>query len=707
MSYSLGVDLGTSYTAAATAREGRVEIANLGNQSATIPSVVLLKEDHTVLTGDAANRRGVTEPDRVAREFKRRVGDSAPILLGGAPQSAETLMAHLLRWVADEVAAREGGPADRLAICHPANWGQYKQDLLAQAVRIAELGSATFLTEPEAAAIHYASNQRVGAGEIVAVYDLGGGTFDAAVLRKIDDGFEILGEPEGIERLGGMDFDAAVFAHVERSLDGRLAELDPTDPTAAAALARLRNECVDAKEALSTDTDVSIQVLLPNVQTEVGLTRAEFEAMIRPSLTGSIGAMRRALASAAVTPEQVETVLLVGGSSRIPIVAEIVGNELGRPVAVDAHPKHAVALGAAMAAMAESAAAAIPPVVAPPPGPMADPMATAPIPTDPTPDPMATTAMATAPIAAAAAAAAATPTDAVATTPTEAVAATAADPAPAPVTDAPDRTTRTKAIVGIAAAVVVLGGVGTALALAGGGDDAPVAATQPSVSVPPTVATVPVAATTTPAEPVTTAASETSAPAPLPDVAAANAAVAAVADDTFSTAQLAFSGRTVTVSGLAYDQAARDAIVAAANVPGTDTVDDQMALQAAESQCTDAIRAKPNWVCLRAASWDGSAITASYVGSPDVGAAPWDIADIHLHIFGNNVPVVGAGTPGPLSDGSGTWTVWDDPSNFTGTLAGIGSPDGVPEMLCGRVATSTHTLESLDGGNCWPITATG
>ena len=389
MSYSLGVDLGTSYTAAAIARDGRVEIANLGNQSATIPSVVLLKEDHTVLTGDAANRRGVTEPDRVGRGFKRRVGESAPILLGGAPQSAEALMAHLLRWVADEVAAREGGPAEHLAVCHPANWGQYKQDLLAQAVRIAELGRATFLTEPEAAAIHYASNQRVGPGEIVAVYDLGGGTFDAAVLRKTDDGFEILGEPEGIERLGGMDFDAAVFAHVERSLGDRLAELDPGDPTAAAALARLRHECVDAKEALSTDTDVSIQVLLPNVQTEVGLTRAEFETMIRPSLTDSIGAMRRALASAAVEPEQVQTVLLVGGSSRIPLVAEIVGNELGRPVAVDAHPKHAVALGAAMAAMAADDAATAPVVVVPPPDTAIDPV----------PDPMATTELATDPMA--------------------------------------------------------------------------------------------------------------------------------------------------------------------------------------------------------------------------------------------------------------------------------------------------------------------
>ena len=111
MGYTLGVDLGTTYTAAAVYRDGRVEIATLGNRAAAIPSVVLLREDEEVLTGDAANRRGVTEPDRVAREFKRRVGDTTPIFLGGAPYSAETLMGKLLRSVVDEVSSTRGRPA--------------------------------------------------------------------------------------------------------------------------------------------------------------------------------------------------------------------------------------------------------------------------------------------------------------------------------------------------------------------------------------------------------------------------------------------------------------------------------------------------------------------------------------------------------------------------------------------------------------------
>ena len=278
MGYALGVDLGTTYTACAVHREGRVEIVALGSRTTTIPSVVFVDDDDTVLTGERAHRRAVTSPGRVVREFKRRLGDTTPILLAGAPYSAEQLTARLLRSVVDAVAELEGGMPDALMICHPANWGPYKIELLEQAVRLADLEHAAFVTEPEAAAISYASAEHVAPGEVVAVYDLGGGTFDAAVLRKTESGFEILGKPEGIEHLGGIDFDEAVFAHVRRALDGALDGLDPRTPRAMAAVARLRQDCVEAKEALSSETDVTVNVLLPDLQTEVRLTRAEFEA---------------------------------------------------------------------------------------------------------------------------------------------------------------------------------------------------------------------------------------------------------------------------------------------------------------------------------------------------------------------------------------------------------------------------------------------
>jgi actin-like ATPase involved in cell morphogenesis len=348
--FQLGVDLGTTWTAAAVARNGQVRMVGLGNRSAAIPSVVHQAHDGTTLTGDAADRRGPSEPLRVAREFKRRLGDPTPVLLGGTPYSAEALLGTLLDAVVTRVMEREGGPPTHLTVTHPANWGPYKTELFEQAVRMAGIPAATTLAEPEAAAVAYAANERVEPGALVAVYDLGGGTFDTAILRKTTDGFAILGRPAGIERLGGIDYDEAVVSHVRATLGPVLDRIDPTDPAVLSALTRLRRECVDAKEALSSDTEATIPVLLPGLQTEVRLTRGEFEAMIRPTLHATVEAMRRTMAAAAVEAYEISAVLLVGGSSRIPLVAELVSEAFGRPVAVDAHPKHAVALGAARAA---------------------------------------------------------------------------------------------------------------------------------------------------------------------------------------------------------------------------------------------------------------------------------------------------------------------------------------------------------------------
>ncbi|MEY2475578.1 MAG: hypothetical protein QOG87_893 [Actinomycetota bacterium] len=369
MSYRLGVDLGTTWTAAAVARGGRVEMAALGSRGAAVPSVIFVREDETILVGEPASRRGLTEPDRVVREFKRRFGDPTPILVGGTPYAADGLMAKMLRWVVDTVAAREGGPPDAVVVTHPANWGPYKLDLLAQAVRLADVGEAVVISEPEAAAISYAGNERMQVGETIAVYDLGGGTFDAAVLRKTADGFEVLGRPDGIERLGGIDFDEAVFSHVARTLASSFESLDPDDLSARSAVARLRDDCIDAKEALSSDTDVVIPVILPAVQTEVRLTRSEFEDLIRPALSPTADALSRALASAGVLMADLRAILLVGGSSQIPLVGQLLAERLGCPVAIDAHPKHTVAMGAARAGLSGAVAVPATPLLPPPPPP--------------------------------------------------------------------------------------------------------------------------------------------------------------------------------------------------------------------------------------------------------------------------------------------------------------------------------------------------
>ncbi|WP_147201392.1 Hsp70 family protein, partial [Pseudonocardia asaccharolytica] len=309
-----------------------------------VPSVLFMAGDGSVVVGEAAERRAVTDPDRVVREFKRRVGDPTPVVVAGRAWAAEELSARLVRWVTDRVAEREGGPAARIAVTHPAAWGAHKRELLAGALAGQGL-AVTFLAEPQAAALHYAGAERVEPGSTIAVYDLGGGTFDAAVVRKADGAFGLLGRPEGIERLGGVDFDQAVFEHVLAGCPGVFEGLDEADPAVLGAVARVRRECTEAKEALSADTEVSIPVLLPGQQSAVRLHRSEFEGLIRERVEETVAALRRAVGSAGLTPEQLSAVLLVGGSSRVPLVAQLVSEQVGRPVAVDADPKNAIAKG--------------------------------------------------------------------------------------------------------------------------------------------------------------------------------------------------------------------------------------------------------------------------------------------------------------------------------------------------------------------------
>ena len=349
--YLLGIDVGTTRTAAATCRIGawpsECEIVNLGDRSSAVPSVLFVGDDGGVLVGEAAERRATSEPDHVVREFKRRIGDPTPVLVSGRPWAPEDLAARLVQWVVERVTQREGGPATHLAVTHPASWGAHKKDLLGAALHRHGLPVA-FLAEPQAAALHYAAAERVEPGSTIAVYDFGGGTFDAAVVHKDAQGFSLLGRPEGVERLGGIDLDELVFEHVVEGLPEAFDGLDENDPAVLSAVAAVRRECTEAKEALSADTEVSIPVLTPVGQGSVRLHRSEFEAMIHPHVEETVSALHRAIASAGVGADQLTAVLLVGGSSRIPLVAQMVSEQLGRPVAVDADPKNAIAKGAAL-----------------------------------------------------------------------------------------------------------------------------------------------------------------------------------------------------------------------------------------------------------------------------------------------------------------------------------------------------------------------
>ncbi|MFI6822114.1 Hsp70 family protein [Micromonospora sp. NPDC050187] len=370
----MGIDLGTSFTAAAVASAGTVNMVPLAGQALVTPSVAFLDEKGTLLTGEAADRLGLQDPGRSTREFKRRLGDPTPVILDGAPYSPTALMASLLRSVVDTVGQAQGGPPERIVLTHPAVWGPYRREQFAAIPHLAGLsrpedepGSGSdgptviTTTEPVAAATYYCSTQPLPPDGLLAVYDLGGGTFDSAVVRNGRDGLEIIGTPEGIEWLGGADFDQALVDHVDRQLDGAVTALDPTDPGTTSVLAAVQRNCMLAKEALSSHDKAEIRVPLPESVRHVTVTREAFEQMITPPVETTIETFRRTLTAAGITLQDLTAVLLVGGSSQIPLVNRMLRDTLRRPIMINTHPKHAVALGAAMLSAApRPAARAIP-----------------------------------------------------------------------------------------------------------------------------------------------------------------------------------------------------------------------------------------------------------------------------------------------------------------------------------------------------------
>ncbi|MER7015238.1 Hsp70 family protein [Saccharopolyspora sp. NPDC000359] len=342
MSYAMGIDLGTTFTSAAIGDAAGTRMVPLSPEI-VVPSLAYHAADGTLLTGTAAAESD-GDPARLGRGFKRRLGDPTPLVLGGATYSPGALMAAQLRAVLDQVRADMGGPPTSVVLTCPAIWGPYRREQFAEVPRLADVEDVQVITEPEAAATHYSRERALGEGEVVAVFDLGGGTLDTTVLRMRSDGMEILGTPEGVEHLGGMDFDDALLALVDDRLGGAITHLDPT---AAEALAQIRAACVRAKIELSTEPEVAMTVPLPSGPRELVVTRSEFEAAIRPSVEVAVDALRRTVASAGLREDDLSAVLLAGGSSRVPLVAQLVQAQFDKPVRTAHHPKFTVALGAA------------------------------------------------------------------------------------------------------------------------------------------------------------------------------------------------------------------------------------------------------------------------------------------------------------------------------------------------------------------------
>lgn len=347
----LSIDFGTSNTVVALAVDGQAPRALTFDASPLLPSAVFLGADGSVTVGREAQRQARLDPARYEPNPKRRI-DDGEVLLGDRVVDVVDLIAAVLRNVGGEVRRQLGGAApDEVRLTHPAQWGAPRQNTLVSAARAAGLGgNLVLIPEPVAAAAQYTQlpGRTLPAGGTVAIYDLGGGTFDIAVVGRTQNDFHVLAEA-GLSDLGGLDFDQAVLDHVGRTASSTdparwLQILRPTDASSRRAARAMAEDVRAAKETLSRYPQT--EVALPDPFADVHLTRPEFEGLIRPSLMRSIEVLQATLRNAGVGPERLTGIFLVGGSSRIPLVAKLIQDQLGvTPVALD-QPETAVALGA-------------------------------------------------------------------------------------------------------------------------------------------------------------------------------------------------------------------------------------------------------------------------------------------------------------------------------------------------------------------------
>ena len=375
--FVLGVDLGTSHTVAMLGRpDGRTRPL-LFDGRPLLPSAVYLDTSGRLHVGPDALRLGQADPARLEPHPKRHV-DEGTVLLGDAEVPVADLLAAILGAVAREAVATAGflPPA---VLTYPASWGTPRREVLVEALDKAGWPRATrLLPEPVAAASYFADVLRrpVPAGSSLAVFDFGGGTLDVAVARNEGPGpdgrprFTVLASG-GDDNLGGLDLDAALVDHLGKTLSGgEPAAWRALTGPATLAQWRARREFWDsvrgAKEMLSRSSFAPIPV--PAVEQAIHLTRDELEAAADPLVRRAVAETRAVIAAAGVAPADLAGLFLVGGSSRVPLVARFLHSDLGiAPTAIE-QPEFPVAEGATLVSWPDASPAGTGPAVTGPAG---------------------------------------------------------------------------------------------------------------------------------------------------------------------------------------------------------------------------------------------------------------------------------------------------------------------------------------------------
>ena len=346
---AVGVDFGTSHTVAVVAVDGAPARPLLFDGSPLLPSAAFLDPAGRLVAGSDAVRAARLDPARFEPNPKRRI-DEGSVLLGSTSVPVSSLMAAVLSRVAEE-ARRWAGESYSVVLTHPAGWSSLRREVLVAAAASAGLpGTPALMPEPVAAARYFTAVLRasVPPGAALAVYDLGAGTFDAAVVRRSPSGFDVL-SAHGLPDVGGLDLDQALVEHLgagyspSRTLAWN-GLLMPTDTASRRQRALLYDDVRGMKEALSRTS--SADVHLPALEVAAHVTRDELEQLARPMLARTVDCLARTIADARLNEDDLVGIFLVGGSSRMPLVARLIHQELGiAPTALE-QPETVVAQGA-------------------------------------------------------------------------------------------------------------------------------------------------------------------------------------------------------------------------------------------------------------------------------------------------------------------------------------------------------------------------
>ena len=376
----VGIDLGTTNSLVAYMGSGP-SLAHPGapgkgvfiipgeDGSHLVPSVVALGNDNHMLVGNAARAELMTSPERAVYSVKRLMGrgvedvreelklfpfrlaeDLAPgevlrILLGERSYTPPEISAQILRQLKRNAERFFGAPVKQAVITVPAYFNDAQRQATKDAGRIAGLEVLRLVNEPTAASLAYGLDRKQNG--TIAVYDFGGGTFDVSILKLQDGIFEVIAT-NGDTHLGGDDIDNLLIAVAVKDITGDLGVDIRQHPD---AIQRLRSAVIDAKIALSSQDFANIEVDLPGgKQYQRKITREMFEQMVQPIVERTLGPCRQALKDAGLTPDKVDEVVLVGGSTRIPLVRQQVEKLFARKPHTELNPDEVVALGAAVQA---------------------------------------------------------------------------------------------------------------------------------------------------------------------------------------------------------------------------------------------------------------------------------------------------------------------------------------------------------------------